>query len=143
MQTTYSPNANPEKIPDSHLARGAICENITLTIDAYLSQMTGVDIKNKCEYIKECSFNTSEAEKGIQLTIDEQQHCPNKNCCFLCKWFVSKNTYLLPELAALKRYLSTLPSNFYAPEIVVNIRSIDNTTIPNDAFDYLREYVEQ
>ena len=60
----------------------------------------------------------------------------------MCKWFVAKNSYLFQELGALREYLANVQDNFFTPEISVRIRSVSNTDIPNDVFDYLRDYVE-
>lgn len=64
-------------------------------------------------------------------------------CNFLCKWFMRKNNYLAVELAALKAYLASIQENFFLADVEIQIRVIENTRLPNETFDYLKQYVEK
>ena len=55
---------------------------------------------------------------------------------------MKKNNYLMEELAALKEYLTNIKENFYTPEVEICINVIANTNVPNETFDYLKEYIE-
>ena len=54
---------------------------------------------------------------------------------------MKKNSYLIPEFSALQEYLQTLPENYFHSEVSVVINIVEKTSIPADAFDYLRDYV--
>ena len=83
-------------------------------------------------------------DAGIEIIVgSDAKHCRNNSCCFLCKWFMLKNNYLLPELSMIQAYLHKLPDNVFAPEIKVIVRIAEDTVLPNDMFNYLREYVEK
>lgn len=125
------------------LSNGSITEKIKLTVDVLMSQTTEVIKKEKCRFIAKSEFTHEENEQPtIFIDCDKDAVCKNLKCNFMCKWFVSKNNYLFQELGALKEYLANVQDNFFAPEISVCIRSVSNTDIPNDIFDYLRDYVE-
>lgn len=125
------------------LSNGSITEKIKLTVDVLMSQTTEVMKKEKCRFIAKSEFAHEENEQPIILTdCDKDAVCKNLKCNFMCKWFVLKNNYLFQELGALKEYLANVQDNFFAPEISVCVRSVSNTDIPNDIFDYLRDYVE-
>lgn len=125
------------------LSNGSITEKIKLTVDVLMSQTTEVTKKEKCKFIANSEFTHKESEQPIILTnCDKDAVCNNKKCNFMCKWFVEKNNYLFQELGALKEYLANVQDNFFAPEISVCVRSVSSTGIPNDIFDYLRDYVE-
>ena len=52
--------------------------------------------------------------------------------------------YLKPkELGHLKQYLNNLSEMFFHPEIEIRVRVIADREIPNDIFDYLRDYVDK
>ena len=130
---------------DTFLKRGEIVEKIQLNVNVLMSQTTGVKKKN-CKHISHTSFTSElDGEVAVKITCDKDSSCKNSDseCNFLCKWFVTKNDYLFEELAYLKNYLNNINDNFFASDIDVNIKVIANTDIPNDVFDYLREYVEE
>lgn len=129
------------------LSNGSIKEKIKLTVEVLMNQTTEVIKKEKCRFIAKSVFTNEENGQQIQKPViltdcDKDAVCKNLKCNFMCKWFVLKNNYLFQELGALKEYLANVQDNFFTPEISVCIRSVSNTDIPNDIFDYLRDYVE-
>lgn len=135
----YIESSNPN---ESCIRKGGIVEKIVLTVNVLMSQTTEVENANRCKYVDSCTFeNTKEGDFCINLTCSKDGTCTKQNCNFLCKWFVLKNEYLLAEFAVLRDYLNSVPDNFYTAEFEIRIRVISNTNIPNDVFDYLREYV--
>lgn len=129
-----------------YLKPGNITENIELSIFVNISQLTNVDNSNcKCCYIDEKSIN----KRGFKIKIRDNNN-PLKfnncnNCNFLCKWFIEKNKYLIQELYALNQYINNLPENsrFYKTNITINIVIDNSTTIPNEYFDKLQEYIQK
>lgn len=127
-----------------NLKPGNIIENIELSIFVNISQLTRVDNSNcKCCYIDENSINKS----GFKIVILDNNNNSSKcsNCNFLCKWFIKKNNYLIQELYALNQYINNLPENsrFYKTNITLNIVIDNSTTIPNEYFDKLQEYIQK
>lgn len=141
LQTTYTSLVKAKR--NSYIDKNSIKERITLTIEVALSQMTQVLNKTKCKNIQDCDFMQEIDDAGIEIIVgSDAKHCRNNSCCFLCKWFMLKNNYLLPELSMIQAYLHKLPDNVFAPEIKVIVRIAEDTLLPNDMFNYLREYVE-
>lgn len=125
----------------SLLYPGAITENLEVTVDVLMSQTTAVKGMH-CKYVSSSSICKEGDDPGIVIICDQGKRCNSSQCIFLCKWFALKNKYLLKELAALKTYLNSVPDYFFASEAKVNVKIVSNTDIPNDAFDYLRTYVD-
>ena len=124
------------------LKKRSIVEKLVLTVDVLMSQTTEVANAKKCNFISDSAFDSREDGKTtIRIVCDKDSTCKNQQCNFLCKWFVTKNNYLFEELGALKQYLNNIEDNFFAAEMEVKIRVVANTDIPNEVFDYLKEYV--
>lgn len=120
-----------------------IVEKLILTVDVLMSQTTATTPDN-CRNISRVRLEAEPGKKAevvVQCTQGEQ--CDGTQCSFLCKWFMRKNNYLVAELAALKKYLESIPRNFFSADIEIQIRVIENTRLPNETFDYLNRYVEK
>lgn len=141
ISTKYEPQSRPFPKGRDPLARGSIIERLILTIDVLMSQMTEVERPNPCPYVQKSVINKLEEPVSLVITCDRDSTCGEKQCNFLCRWFTLKNNYLLKELAELRAYLNKIPDNFFRSEIEVRVRVVTDTRIPNDVFDYLRDYV--
>lgn len=118
-------------------------EKLILTVDVLMSQTTATE-PDRCGNISRVKLDAEPGKKAkvvVQCTQGEQ--CDGSQCNFLCKWFMRKNNYLVSELATLKKYLESIPKNFFAADIEIQIRVIENTRLPNETFDYLNRYVEK
>lgn len=145
LETEYeiTPHSSSANTTGELLSNGSITEKIKLTVNVLMNQTTEVTKKEKCRFIANSEFTHKENEQpSILINCDKDATCNNEKCNFMCKWFESKNNYLFQEFGALKEYLSNVQDNFFTPEISVCVRSVSNTGIPNDIFDYLRDYVE-
>lgn len=144
LETVYEiSKSDSSKNTGGFLSNGSITEKIKFTVDVLMCQTTQVVKEEKCKFIAKSEFIHKDDELPVILTnCDKDSVCGNKKCNFMCKWFVVKNHYLFQEMSALKEYLANVQDNFFAPEISVCIRSVSSTGIPNDIFDYLRDYVE-
>lgn len=141
LKSKYQYLESPSK-DKSCIRKGGIIEKVILTINVSMSQTTEVENPNRCMYVGNCTFETSDQEGVcVDISCDKESVCNNPKCNFLCKWFTLKNKYLLEELSVLKDYLNSIGDNFYTSEFEIRIRVISNTNIPNDVFDHLREYV--
>lgn len=133
----------------SFLQNKTITEKLVLTIDVLMCQTTEVTNKNKCKYVLNSELNSEkideseESEISISVICDKNSTCINDKCTFLCKWFMVKNNYLFKEFGELNHYLNNIQDNFYSSEIEIRIKVISNNNLPNDIFDYLREYIDQ
>lgn len=108
-----------------------------------MGQTTEVNKTEKCDSISKGEFVHKDNEPPtIMISCDKDGVCDSRKCNFMCKWFVTKNYYLFQELGALKEYLATIPDNYFEPDFSVRIKSVSSSVIPNDIFDYLRDYVE-
>lgn len=123
---------------DCHIAYGNITENITLTVNVKLSQLYPIDKTCGCKYV---SSSIPSQNGSVTIKCNSASSCDTDKCTFLCKWFMKKNSYLIPEFSALQEYLQTLPENYFHSEVSVVINIVEKTSIPADAFDYLRDYV--
>lgn len=144
LQVTYGMSSDINSNTECYIERKRINEKITLTVDVLMSQTTVVSNSKKCQSISSSQFEkNSSSNTAIVLKCDQGARCENDQCNFLCKWFTNKNDYLIDEVAALQTYLNSLDSNFYATEIEIRINVLRNDKIPNETFDYLREFIEQ
>lgn len=126
----------------SCIERGNIVEKIVLNVDVLMAQTTTVDSDKKCADISGGTIKCGDDKSlAVVLKCNKGSSC-RKECNFLCKWFVEKNAYLFEELTALKEYLNQVTDNYFQTDIEVRIRVVANTAIPNDVFDYLREYID-
>lgn len=116
------------------LQKASIIETITLTVVVDLQQMTQVEAR-KC---KKMNLKSIEDNKVL---LECGKECENKECNFLCKWFSEKNNYLFIELDALKKYLNSVPDNYFETRIEVIIESTDKSILSPEQFTYLASYV--
>lgn len=143
ISTEYKSLLGPFSGPEEPgpLERGSIEEKLILTIDVLMSQMTEVEKPDPCPYVQSSVIRKLSDPVSLVITCDRDSACGEKQCNFLCRWFTLKNNYLLKELAELKAYLNQIPDNFFRSEIEIHVRVVTDTRIPNDVFDYLRDYV--
>ena len=120
-----------------------IKEKLVLTVDVLMSQTT----KRKPIYCEHISCIELKGKSGKQVWVnircDPGKRCDGSKCNFLCKWFMRKNNYLVEELASLKGYLARIQVGLFSTDIEIQIRAIENTSLPGKVFDYLGEYVEK
>ena len=154
LENEYITNPNLTFSPQKHsyIEESSIVEKIILTIEVLISQTTEIFKKNqndKCKYINSIFYdnnyilNDDEKDCLIKMDCDSKISCQSKECNFLCKWFTIKNKYLIDELAALKTYLNSVDDNYYKTEIELRIKVKTNQNLPNDYFDYLKDYIEE
>ena len=126
------------------LKNGYITEKIVLTVNVLMSQTTPISNKKTCNFIEQSNLRCGEnGQPIIQLICNADRECKAESCNFLCKWFTLKNDYLLEEFGALKRYLDSIPGRFFSSEIEICVKVITDQKIPNNLFDYLRDYVNE
>ena len=126
-----------DKLPD-YLAPGAITENVTLSIYVNLSQFSKITCK-KCEFGK--IDNNTISNDGFEINpIMDESVCESEKCNFLCKWFNTKNDYLVQEMQALQKYLSRVPvgERFYNTEIIIKVIVANPTDISDEHFEVLK-----
>ncbi len=120
-----------------------IKEKLVLTVEVLMSQTTATRPEH-CQNISNVELK-AELGKATKVTVQctQGEQCKGNMCNFLCKWFMRKNNYLAVELAALKAYLASIQENFFLADVEIQIRVIENTRLPNETFDYLKQYVEK
>lgn len=141
----YYPTENLTQRSDNRiLINGCITEKLILTVDVLMSQTTPIKKLKNCHYItKSDLYSEEDGHIAVKLLSEGNAECENTQCNFLCKWFTLKNNYLLEEIGHLKQYLNNLSEMFFHPEIEIRVRVIADREIPNDIFDYLRDYVDK
>lgn len=114
-----------------------IQEKIILHIDISMSQMSQIEINEKCNM---CAIDLNSISlNGFKIRCGER--CESNMCNFLCKWFSDKNSYLLQECAALKAYLGRTPTNYYSSDFVINLNIVDKTKLDEKQFEILKQYL--
>ena len=119
-----------------YLQNASIIETITLTVAVDLQQMTQVE-SPKCKNINMKSID----EK--QMILECGEVCKNEECNFLCKWFSKKNSFLFLELDALRKYLNSVPDNYFETRIEVIIEYSDKSILSPEQFSFLANYVNK
>lgn len=133
LNITYNSDEADES---NFLKKKSITEKIILTVVVDLPQMTQV----KSQKCKKMSLKSIDGNKLI-LACGTQ--CSSKACIFLCKWFSYKNKYLLCEIAALEKYLNSLPDNYFKTKIEVVIEFTDKNVLSQEQFTYLANFLAE
>ena len=142
MESKYDFRAS-DLTAGSYIRSKLITETLTLTVNVLMSQTTAIGKKAGCKNVSNSTIETNNEDSVIvSLNCDWGKECKNNECNFLCKWFACKNGYLIEELAALTWYLNSLDNNYFNSCIELKVKAISNNNIPNDVFDYLKEYIE-
>lgn len=152
FNTSYSLNKIDdevtEKFENGECSIKPIREKIELNFDILFSQTTSM-LKGKVgcyfDYVSKISIDDKTNLPILKIHERDKENneiCKNC-CCFMCKWFFKHNKYFIREIQELSKYLENIRDNFYQTEVVFNIRSVRHTDLSNNAFDYLKEFVEQ
>lgn len=130
------------KSQGSALKPGGITETVTLSVFVSLSQFS--KMKNAgCEYGEIDEDTISNRGFDIRL-LKENEKCTSTKCNFLCRWFNTKNKYLIKEMQALEKYLKGIPpeKRFYDTEIIIKVVVTDSTNLPDECFEVLKKQVK-
>lgn len=120
----------------SPLSPEGIEEKIELHIDVAMSQLSRVEGKN-CTAVSLSDYLDT---NGGELVLRCGEKCSGKECNFLCKWFVTKNEYLVSELQALQTYLNSLDKNFFKTRIEILLHITDKTYLEAKEFGILQDF---
>lgn len=129
-----------EKKDTSYLRPRAISETITLQIDINIDQLTTIEAKKsvKCNCVKMKNYLGGDS---VVLDIkSSNEKCNQSKCNFICKWFNTKNRWLINELSNLQSYLNEVHGYFdtsFEIELLLN----DSTILRPEDFDDLKEYI--
>lgn len=121
----------------TYLQDGMIKQELQICVDILLNQQTPECKKDKC--IAQVTMQPE--EKGIRLSCGGTKVCNQEPCPFICKWFFSKNEYLLPEMNALADYLNHLPDQFFKTEVSIVLNAVQPNQLTNKQFGYVIDFV--
>lgn len=124
-----------DDLKDEYLRKDSIVETIQLIVSVDLPQLTRTD-SPLCQEMNLNNVN------GNSIELECGKECDSSECNFLCKWFAKKNNYLFPELEALRKYLKSIPDNYFDTRIEVIVKSSDKNILSNEQFLYLKDFVE-
>lgn len=123
-------------IKENYLSKESIIETIQLMVNVDLPQFTRAESH-------ECNEMNLMVASNDEIVLECGVKCQNQfGCNFLCKWFVKKNNYLFTELDALRKYLNSVPDNYFDTRIEVKVRSSAKSALDSEQFSYLSKYVE-
>ena len=121
---------------ENPLSPEGIEEKIELHIDVAMSQLSRVE-KENCTAISMSDYSNIDGG-GLVLRCGER--CNQEECNFLCKWFVTKNEYLVSELEALQTYLNSLDNNYFKTSIKILLHITDKTYLEAKEFEVLQNF---
>ena len=121
---------------ENPLSPEGIEEKIELHIDVAMSQLSRVE-KENCTAISMSDYSNTDGG-GLVLRCGEK--CNQEECNFLCKWFVTKNEYLVLELEALQTYLNSLDNNYFKTSIKILLHITDKTYLEAKEFEILQNF---
>ncbi|WZL80745.1 reverse transcriptase domain-containing protein [Vallitaleaceae bacterium 9-2] len=129
-----------EKENSSYLRPKAIKETITLVIDININQLTTVEVgeEDKCSYVGMENY-TGNNEVVLDIKSNQEQ-CNQKKCNFICKWFNTKNKWLINELSSLQVYLNDVQS-YFDTSFEVKLVLRDTTILRPEDFDDLKDFI--
>lgn len=135
LETEYE--LKKEDTSGSYLDPDSIIENVNLHIYVDISQLSKVPNKFKCKKVR---INTSSlTDEGFELICGEK--CEDGECNFLCKWFVTKNWYLVEELVALKEYLDRNSGTFYESNFKITLHIKNKTCLEPRQFEIIKKKI--
>lgn len=82
-------------------------------------------------------------DNGFELSIGEVCKSGSEVCNFLCRWFSTKNGYLMQELFALWEYLESVPDNYFGTEVTVRVKIANRTSLDAKQFGILDRYLRK
>lgn len=129
FETEHIPTNENEFI--SVLNKKYLNEIIVVTINVNEYNLTNVTC-NKC---RNAHAKLVKKENKILIDIGKEETCDEKTCTFLCKWLMTKNSYLLSELNALQLYFNRNASNLFNTKIQIKINFSNAQSIDSKYYD--------
>lgn len=117
----------------------SIVEKLILTVTVDMSQMSKCKCQKLCEYMEIENIN----DNGFELKIGDYCEKGMEACNFLCRWFSTKNVYLMKELFALREYLKSVPDNYFGTEVMVRVKIANRTSLDAKQFGILDKYLNK
>ena len=114
----------------SVLNKDNLTETIIVTINVNEYNLTNVN----CNNCREASAKLDNNKKQIIIDIGKDKKCDEKCCTFLCKWLMTKNSYLLSELNALKLYFERNASNLFNSKVQIRINFSNATKVSSEYY---------
>lgn len=127
-----------EKNSEEYLKPGSITEKVTLSIYVNLSQFSKME-SNHCRFVR--LKDETIKNDGFELAVDGK--CTSNKCNFLCRWFNTKNDYLVQEMQSLEMYLNRIPiqDRFYNSTIIIKVVIVNPTNLADEQFEILRKNI--
>lgn len=117
----------------------SIVEKLILTVIVDMSQMSKIECEKPCRYMEIENID----DNGFELNIGEVCKSGSEVCNFLCRWFSTKNGYLMQELFALREYLESVPDNYFGTEVTVRVKIANRTSLDAKQFGILDRYLRK
>lgn len=114
----------------SVLNKDYLTETIIVNINVNEYNLTNVN----CNNCREASAKLDKNKKRIIIEIGKDEKCDKKCCTFLCKWLMTKNSYLLSELNALKLYFERNASNLFNSKVQIRINFSNATKVSSEYY---------
>ncbi len=110
---------------------------VTIRVNAY--NLTTV----KCNRCKNSYAKLKKDENQIVIDIGSDKLCNDQECTFLCKWLMTKNSYLLSELNALQLYFNRNRSNLFDTKIQIKINFSNAHSVDSQYYDIVDKKINQ
>lgn len=123
----------------AYLTPKSIVEKLILTVTVDMSQMSKCECKESCNYMEITDID----DNGFELKVGDECKKGNEVCNFLCRWFSTKNVYLMRELFALQKYLKNVPNNYFGTEVAVRVKIANRTSLDAKQFEKLDGYLSK
>ena len=124
---------------EAYLVPKSIIEKLILTVTVDMSQMSKFECEEPCKYMAIENIN----DDGFELEIGDVCEKGKEVCNFLCRWFSTKNNYLMQELFALREYLECVPDNYFGTEVTVHVKIANRTNLEAKQFGILERYLSK
>lgn len=121
----------------SVLNKDYLTETIIVNINVNEYNLTNVN----CNNCREASAKLDKNEKQIIIEIGKDEKCDKKCCTFLCKWLMTKNSYLLSELNALKLYFDRNASNLFKSKVQIRINFSNATKVSSEYYSIFEKKI--
>lgn len=120
------------------LTKENLLETIVFEIKLNASNLTSV----KTLSCSNCDAKVDFDNKEIVIRFNKNSSCTCVKCNFLCKWLMSKNSYLKDELLALQMYLDRNSSNLFSTQVILKLNFNNSTSLNDTYYDIVNKVIQ-
>ncbi len=137
-QYKFEANTNSNEMYSTVLTKDNLFETIVFEIKLNASNLTAV----KSLSCSNCDAKLDVSNEEIVINLKKDSSCTCNECNFLCKWLMSKNSYLKDELIALQTYLDRNNNNLFNTRIILKLNFKNSSPLLDTYYDIVNKQIQ-